>query len=76
MLYLEQIILHNKMQKSALDFKESIDGFDFFFSTRRAGEVFSNWIATVVSSKITYHKKYVSLSTSTFFYLFSRCSQC
>ena len=69
MLYLEQIILHNKMQKSALDFKESIDGFDFFFTTRRAGEVFSNWIATVVPSKITYHKKYVSLSTSTFTYL-------
>ena len=69
MLYLEQIILHNKMQKSALDFKESIDGFDFFFTTRRAGEVFSNWLATVVPSKITYHKKYVSLSTSTFTYL-------
>jgi hypothetical protein len=57
------------MQKNALDFKETNDGFDFFFSTRRAGEVFSNWIATVVPSKITYHKKYVSLSTSTFTYL-------
>ena len=31
MLYLEQIILHNKMQKNALDFKETNDGFDFFF---------------------------------------------
>ena len=69
MLYLEQIILHNKMQKNALDFKESNDGFDFFFTTRRAGEIFSNWIATIVPSKITYHKKYVSLSTSTFTYL-------
>ena len=69
MLYLEQIILHNKMQKSALDFKETNDGFDFFFTTRRAGEIFSNWLATVVPSKITYTKKYVSLSTSTFTYL-------
>ena len=69
MLYLEQIILKNKMQKSSLYFEEANDGFDFFFSTRRAGEIFSNWIATVVPSKITYHKKYVSLSTSTFTYL-------
>jgi NMD protein affecting ribosome stability and mRNA decay len=69
MLYLEQIILHNKMQKNALDFKETNDGFDFFFTTRRAGEIFSNWLATVVPSKITYTKKYVSLSTSTFTYL-------
>ena len=69
MLYLEQIILKNKMQKSSLYFKEANDGFDFFFSTRRAGEIFSNWIATVVPSKITYTKKYVSLSTSTFTYL-------
>ena len=69
MMYLEQIILRNKMQQNALDFKESNDGFDFFFMTRREGEVFSNWIATVVPSKITYHKKYVSLSTSTFTYL-------
>jgi nonsense-mediated mRNA decay protein 3 len=69
MLYLEQIILANKMQKSALDFQETEDGFDFFFTTRRAGEIFSNWIATVVPAKITYHKKYVSLSTSTFTYL-------
>ena len=50
-------------------FEEANDGFDFFFSTRRAGEIFSNWIATVVPSKITYTKKYVSLSTSTFTYL-------
>ena len=57
------------MQKNALDFKETNDGFDFFFTTRRAGEVFSNWLATVVPSKITYTKKYVSLSTSTFTYL-------
>ena len=69
MLYLEQIILKNKMQKSSLYFEEANDGFDFFFSTRRAGEIFSNWIATVVPSKITYTKKYVSLSTSTFTYL-------
>ena len=69
MLYLEQIILKNKMQKSSLYFEEANDGFDFFCSTRRAGEIFSNWIATVVPSKITYHKKYVSLSTSTFTYL-------
>ena len=69
MLYLEQIILKNKMQKSSLYFEEANDGFDFFFSTRRAGEIFSNWIATVVPSKITYHKKYVSLSISTFTYL-------
>ncbi len=69
MLYLEQIILSNKMQKNALDFKETEDGFDFFFTTRRAGEIFSNWVATVVPAKITYHKKYVSLSTSTFTYL-------
>ena len=57
------------MQKSSLYFEEANDGFDFFFSTRRAGEIFSNWIATVVPSKITYTKKYVSLSTSTFTYL-------
>jgi len=69
MLYLEQIILHNKMQQNALDFQETNDGFDFFFTTRREGEVFSNWLATVVPSKITYTKKYVSLSTSTFTYL-------
>ena len=69
MLFLEQIILHNKMQKNALDFKETNDGFDFFFLTRREGEIFSNWLATVVPSKITYAKKYVSLSTSTFTYL-------
>ena len=69
MLYLEQIILKNKMEKSSLYFEEANDGFDFFFSTRRAGEIFSNWIATVVPSKITYTKKYVSLSTSTFTYL-------
>ena len=69
MLYLEQIILKNKMQKNSLYFEEANDGFDFFFSTRRAGEIFSNWIATVVPSKITYTKKYVSLSTSTFTYL-------
>ena len=69
MLYLEQIILKNKMQRSSLYFEEANDGFDFFFSTRRAGEIFSNWIATVVPSKITYTKKYVSLSTSTFTYL-------
>ena len=69
MLYLEQIILKNKMQKCSLYFEEANDGFDFFFSTRRAGEIFSNWIATVVPSKITYTKKYVSLSTSTFTYL-------
>ena len=69
MLYLEQIILKNKMQKSSLYFQEANDGFDFFFSTRRAGEIFSNWIATVVPSKITYAKKYVSMSTSTFTYL-------
>ena len=69
MLYLEQIILHNKMQKKALDFKETNDGFDFFFSTRREGEIFSNWLSTVVPSKITSTKKYVSLSTSTFTYL-------
>ena len=69
MLYLEQIILKNKMQKSSLYFQEANDGFDFFFSTRRAGEIFSNWIATVVPSKITYTKKYVSMSTSTFTYL-------
>ena len=69
MLYLEQIILHNKMQKNALDFQEANDGFDFFFTTRREGEIFSNWLATVVPSKITYTKKYVSLSTSTFTYL-------
>ena len=69
MMYLEQIILKNKMQKNSLYFDESNDGFDFFFATRRAGEIFSNWIATVVPSKITYHKKYVSLSTSTFTYL-------
>ena len=69
MLYLEQIILHNKMQKKALDFQETNDGFDFFFATRREGEVFSNWLATVVPAKITYTKKYVSLSTSTFTYL-------
>ena len=69
MLYLEQIILKNKMHKSSLYFEEANDGFDFFFSTRRAGEIFSNWIATVVPSKITYTKKYVSLSTSTFTYL-------
>ena len=69
MLYLEQIILKNKMQKNSLDFQEANDGFDFFFSTRRAGEIFSNWIATVVPSKITYAKKYVSMSTSTFTYL-------
>ena len=42
MMYLEQIILHNKMQQNALDFKESNDGFDFFFTTRREGEVFRN----------------------------------
>ena len=69
MLYLEQIILKNKMQKSSLYFNEANEGFDFFFSTRRAGEIFSNWIATVVPCKITYTKKYVSLSTSTFTYL-------
>jgi len=69
MLYLEQIILKNKMQKNSLYFEEANDGFDFFFSTRRAGEIFSNWISTVVPSKITYTKKYVSLSTSTFTYL-------
>ena len=69
MLYLEQIILKNKMQKSSLYFEEANDGFDFFFSTRRAGEIFSNWIATVVPSKIIYKKKYISLSTSTFTYL-------
>ena len=69
MLYLEQIILKNKMQKNSLDFQEATDGFDFFFSTRRAGEIFSNWIATTVPSKITYAKKYVSMSTSTFTYL-------
>ena len=69
MLYLEQIILKNKMQKNSLYFEEANDGFDFFFSTRRAGEIFSNWIATVIPSKITYTKKYVSLSTSTFTYL-------
>ena len=69
MLYLEQIILHNKMQKNALNFREANDGFDFFFTTRRGGEVFSNWLATVVPAKITYTKKYVSLSTSTFTYL-------
>jgi hypothetical protein len=57
------------MQKSSLYFQEANDGFDFFFSTRRAGEIFSNWIATVVPSKITYTKKYVSMSTSTFTYL-------
>ena len=69
MLYLEQIILKNKMQKNSLDFQEATDGFDFYFSTRRAGEIFSNWIATTVPSKITYAKKYVSMSTSTFTYL-------
>ena len=69
MLYLEQIILSNKMQKNALDFKETNEGFDFFFTTRREGEIFSNWLATVVPAKITYAKKYVSLSTSTFTYL-------
>ena len=69
MLYLEQVILHNKMQKNALDFQETNDGFDFFFATKREGEIFSNWLATVVPAKITYHKKYVSLSTSTFTYL-------
>lgn len=57
------------MQKNSLFFEESNDGFDFYFSTRRAGEIFSNWIGTVVPSKIIYHKKYVSLSTSTFTYL-------
>ena len=69
MLFLEQIILHNKRQKTALDFTETNDGFDFFFLTRREGEIFSNWLATVVPAKITYAKKYVSLSTSTFTYL-------
>ena len=69
MLYLEQIILKNKMQKNSLYFQEANDGFDFFFSTRRAGEIFSNWLATIVPSKITYTKKYVSMSTSTFTYL-------
>lgn len=69
LMYLEQIILKNKMQEKALSIKEVNEGVDFYFTSKRDGELFTEFIASVVPTKITHSKKYVSMSTTTFTFL-------
>jgi nonsense-mediated mRNA decay protein 3 len=68
-MYLEQYILKNKMQEKAMNIQEVNEGVDFYFSVKRDAEVFTDFISSVVPSKITLSKKYVSLSTTTFTFL-------
>ena len=68
-MYLEQYILKNKMQEKAMNIQEVNEGVDFYFGVKRDAEVFTDFISSVVPSKITLSKKYVSLSTTTFTFL-------
>ena len=68
-MYLEQYILKNKMQEKAMNIQEVNEGVDFYFGVKRDAEVFTDFIYSVVPSKITLSKKYVSLSTTTFTFL-------
>ncbi len=68
-MYLEQFILKHKMQEKAMNIQEVSEGVDFYFSIKRDAEVFTDFVSSVVPSKITLSKKYVSLSTTTFTFL-------
>ena len=68
-MYLEQFILKHKMQEKAMNIQEVSEGVDFYFSVKRDAEVFTDFVSSVVPSKITLSKKYVSLSTTTFTFL-------
>ncbi|KAL0241371.1 hypothetical protein GEMRC1_006606 [Eukaryota sp. GEM-RC1] len=59
-LYLEQLILKNKIHETAINIKEERNGVDFFFDSRSHAQRFTDWLTSAIPAKYNTSKKLVS----------------
>ncbi|KAL0214492.1 hypothetical protein P9112_006676 [Eukaryota sp. TZLM1-RC] len=59
-LYLEQLILKNKMHANAVNIKEERNGVDFFFDSRSHAQRFVDWLLSVIPARYSTSKKLIS----------------
>ncbi|KAL0220694.1 hypothetical protein RCL1_000548 [Eukaryota sp. TZLM3-RCL] len=59
-LYLEQLILKNRIQENTINIKEEKHGVDFYFNSRSHAQRFVDWLCSVVPAKYNTSKKLIS----------------